>query len=153
LLGLRAVSDPDVIGLYKDVADPSREFGRKIRTVIRGMTTVAKKPETLNPFRYGTLAFQLISHKLMRWAVPWFGLVYIAGALSWWSHDWLGYVAIAPAAAVIAVYLTAAVLPGLKGISAFSAPYYFVEANLAVLVAGVQFAAGRRITTWVPSER
>lgn len=34
--GLRAVSDPRVVGVYRDIKDPSKEFSRKVRTAVRG---------------------------------------------------------------------------------------------------------------------
>jgi len=71
-VGMRAVSDPRVVGIYKDIKDPSKEFGRKVRTAVRGMSAVAALREVLNPFRFGLFAFQVWSHKVMRWMVPLF---------------------------------------------------------------------------------
>ncbi|PTB98769.1 glycosyl transferase [Marinobacter sp. Z-F4-2] len=75
LNGYVAVSAPDVLGHYEDVANPNKEYQRKLRTVIRGWTALARHPEVLNPFRFGLFAWQVFSHKLMRWAVPWFLLL------------------------------------------------------------------------------
>src|SRR5690625_6145647 len=33
---------------------------------------LARHREVLNPARFGLFAFQVFSHKLMRWLVPWF---------------------------------------------------------------------------------
>src|SRR5690606_4400742 len=71
-LGLRAVTAPDVLGYYQDLKNPQKEYQRKIRTVIRGMTALARHKEVLNPQRFGLFAFQVFAHKLMRWLVPWF---------------------------------------------------------------------------------
>ena len=70
--GLVAITCPDVVGIYNDVQDSSLEYRRKMRTVIRGITAIARHPEVLNPFRMGLFAFQVWSHKIMRWGVPWF---------------------------------------------------------------------------------
>ena len=37
-MGLRGISDPEAIGYYPDIKDKSREFDRKVRTVLRGLT-------------------------------------------------------------------------------------------------------------------
>ena len=66
---LRAVTAPDVLGFYQDLKDPAREYARKVRTVLRGMTGLAHHTEVLNPLRFGQFALQVIGHKLMRWLV------------------------------------------------------------------------------------
>ena len=68
--GLRGVSDADAVGYYRDLADPGQEYGRKVRTIVRGVTALMKHLPLLNPFRYGLFAWQLASHKLCRWLVP-----------------------------------------------------------------------------------
>lgn len=57
-LGMRGVSDPDAIGCYQDISDSRREFDRKIRTVLRGLTVFFHNLEFLNPFRYGLFSYQ-----------------------------------------------------------------------------------------------
>ena len=53
------MSDPDVInGYYPDVADNKKEFSRKVRTVLRGMTVFFKNLEFLNFNRYGLFSYQ-----------------------------------------------------------------------------------------------
>src|SRR6185312_8202205 len=69
--GRIAVTDPNVRGIYKDISDPKKEYGRKVRTAIRGMTALAKNAAVLNCGRYGWFSFQVFSHKLARWLIPW----------------------------------------------------------------------------------
>ena len=69
-LGLRGVSDPEVTGSYLDVSDPDREFDRKIRTILRGLTVYFRHMEFLNVFKYGVFSYQYFCHKLLRWLVP-----------------------------------------------------------------------------------
>jgi hypothetical protein len=53
--GLKAVSLPEVHGLYPDLKKDSAEFARKRRTAIRGMAGVASAPEVLGFSRFGTV--------------------------------------------------------------------------------------------------
>ena len=61
--GLVAITCPEVVGIYKDVQDPGLEYNRKMRTVIRGITAIARHPEVFKPFipwgcspsRYGVI--------------------------------------------------------------------------------------------------
>ena len=81
-LGLRGVSDPSAVGYYLDVADGRREFDRKVRTVLRGLTVFFRNLEFLNPLRYGFFSYQYFCHKLLRWLVPLFLLFAFATNLA-----------------------------------------------------------------------
>jgi glycosyltransferase involved in cell wall biosynthesis len=67
--GFRAITEPEARGSMKSVPEPHRELQRKVRTFVRGITTLMNFGDMLNPFRYGVFALQLISHKVMRWLV------------------------------------------------------------------------------------
>lgn len=153
MLGLRAISDPDVVGLYRDTRDPRHEHTRKIRTVIRGMAAMARKKEFLNPLRHGRFSFQLWSHKILRWAVPWFVLIYACGASLALASSPAYWLLLAPVLALAALSALGTVLPSSRRRSMVNAACYFIEANVAVLMAGIQFLAGKRVTTWVPTRR
>ena len=151
--GLRAVSDPMVIGIYPDLKQAGDEYARKRRTVIRGMAGLAAAWEVLNPFRHGWFAFQAWSHKLLRWAVPWF-LVLLA----------LSSVVLAPTGTFFALVLYAQVLgyglvlaawalPALRAIAPLRIGFYFVQVNLAMADALLRFLRGERVVTWEPSKR
>jgi glycosyltransferase involved in cell wall biosynthesis len=49
--GLRGVSDGNAIGYYTDLADTSKEYSRKVRTVVRGISALLTHRALLNPFR------------------------------------------------------------------------------------------------------
>src|SRR6185436_8673453 len=78
-LGLRAVLDPETAGYYRNIDDDRAEGGRKARTIVRGLAVLARNARMLNPFRYGLFAWQLASHKLCRWLVP-FAMIAAAAA-------------------------------------------------------------------------
>jgi glycosyltransferase involved in cell wall biosynthesis len=152
-LGLRAVTAPDVLGYYQDLKDPQKEYQRKIRTVIRGMTALSRHKEVLNPQRFGLFAFQVFSHKLMRWLVPWFliGLFIISALI---AHDGAIYsLALLVQLAFYGTALLAHFLPHLREISLIKIIYFFVQVNVALLDASIKFLAGERMTTWKPSAR
>src|SRR5207237_10837270 len=68
--GWRGVLDTQTAGYYRNLADTRCESQRKTRTVVRGIAVLARNVRMLNPFRYGLFAWQLASHKLCRWLVP-----------------------------------------------------------------------------------
>jgi glycosyltransferase involved in cell wall biosynthesis len=153
LLGLKAICDHRVVGVYEDVRDPDAEFGRKVRTVIRGVTALAKKARVLNPVRYGKFAFQIWSHKLMRWAVPWFMLVYVCSAIALFARSPWYAALLAPIVLLLGLAGAGALARSSRKMAVVNASHYFVQVNAAIFVATVQFFAGRRVTTWAPTKR
>lgn len=152
-LGLRGVSDPEAIGYYQDVADNKREFERKIRTVLRGLTVFFHNTEFLNPLRYGFFSYQYFCHKLLRWLVPIFLLTTLAtnAVLSFSS---IGYVVILIshlAFYIIAICGWLTKTPFSRAI--LNIPLYFTTVNMAIVVAWWRFLRGNRMVMWAPSER
>lgn len=147
--GYRGVLDPRSVGCYRNIADDRREFDRKVRTVARGIAVVADNLAMLNPFRYGLFAWQLASHKLCRWLVP-FALVAaaVANALLASRSSFYGAAMIAQAGFYMAALMGLWVRSPLLKI-----PMFFVLGNLAVLRAWLRVARGERVVVWEPSDR
>jgi glycosyltransferase involved in cell wall biosynthesis len=151
--GLKAVTAPDVLGFYQDLKDPSKEYQRKIRTVIRGMTGLSRHTEVLAFGKFGFFSFQVISHKLMRWLTPWFLLaVFLINALIA-DNGVFYFLAFLGQLAFYGVAVVAHFLPNLQSISLIKLVYFFVQVNIALLDAGIKFIAGQRMTIWKPSAR
>lgn len=147
-LGLRGVLDTDSVGYYRNIADDRREFHRKVRTVVRGIAVLHSNARMLNPFRYGMFAWQLTSHKVCRWLVP-FGMI---GALV--SNAFL--IDQSPFYAVtfsVQAAFYAAAIGGWAGAHSMRIPMFFVAANLGVLAAWLRYAKGERMASWSPSQR
>src|SRR5690606_38377501 len=78
--GYIAVTEPTLLGFYPAIQDEDQEYQRKLRTVLRGITGLMRRLDVLNPLRYGLFSFQVFSHKLMRWLVPWFLLLLLVAS-------------------------------------------------------------------------
>ena len=149
LIGLRGVLDVESIGYYRNIADDRREFQRKVRTVVRGMAVLHRNVRMLNPFRHGMFAWQLASHKVCRWLVP-FGMLGAAISNGLLVDDSIFYAA----TFVIQFAFYAAAIGGAwTGAPALKIPMYFLIANLGVLTAWLRYARGERLSTWSPSQR
>ncbi len=151
--GLRAISDERVKGAYQDLKDESKEFQRKKRTIIRGMTAVWELREALNPFRYGLFSLQVWSHKILRWLVP-VGLLLALGSSAVLARDSDIYRALfvlqlAGYAAAGVAYVSGSA----RKIMPLRIALYFLLANLATAAALWDFMRGVRIVTWNPSQR
>lgn len=148
--GYRAVTEPKARGVMRHVSDPREEFQRKVRTFLRGMTTLLHFTELLNPFRYGTFALVLASHKVVRWSTGFFLILLLASNLFLLdSVFYLGMFLFQGSfyAFALAGWLSGAESPILR------VPFFFVMVNLAALTACTKLAAGIRQEIWEPSRR
>jgi hypothetical protein len=152
-LGLRGVSDPQAVGYYLDVAESRREFERKARTVLRGLTVFFRNLEFLNPFRYGFFSFQYFCHKLLRWLVPLFLLTALAANLMLAIRNG-GYL-------ILCLMHLGFYLAGVWGwrnrdlleMLWFKVPAYFLLVNAAIAAAWWKYIKGERMVMWTPSSR
>ncbi len=150
--GLRGISDPDSIGYYKNIKDEKKEFDRKVRTVLRGISVFMKSLALLNPFNYGLFSWQLFSHKLCRWLVP-FAMITAFLINSLLAQEYLSYKIIF--IIQICFYLIAilGMTTNLFSRNIFKLPSFFVIVNLSILKAWFLYIRGKRLVTWTPSQR
>jgi len=151
--GLVGITCPEVVGIYKDVADPGLEYRRKIRTVIRGITAIARHPEVLNPFRMGMFAFQVWSHKIMRWGVPWFMAAFLILTLFLQGQGMVYTLFLMAQLFFYGLALAGWVFIGLRDKTVVKIIFFFVQTNLALAQATISFISGKRMTVWTPSKR
>ena len=151
--GLRAVTAPDVLGFYKDLADPQKEYQRKVRTVLRGMTAVVRHPDVLNVLRFGVFAWQVWSHKIMRWLVPWFLLLLFVMNLVLLGRRDIYWLMLLAQFAFYGIALAAHVSSRVQANGIARIVYFFVQVNIAVADASRRLVTGKRMTTWQPSAR
>jgi cellulose synthase/poly-beta-1,6-N-acetylglucosamine synthase-like glycosyltransferase len=151
--GYRAVSEPTAVGAMTSVRDPNQEFERKVRTLLRGLTTLFTSLSLLNPFRYGWFAFMLFSHKVMRWTAPVFLVTTLLSSML--LADSIFY--LAAFIAQISFYALALgslwQLAGIERSLPGKVALYFSASNAAVLMAWLQYARGVRQELWTPSQR
>ena len=152
-LGLRAVSAPDVLGYYKDLSNPRKEYERKIRTALRGMTGLGRHLNVLNPFVFGAFAWQMWSHKVLRWAVPWALLCMLLTNILIVHEGEMYLVFLCGQIVFYGIALCAQFSDRVKKFSLIRLIYFFVQVNVAIADASLRCLFGRRMTTWQPSSR
>jgi cellulose synthase/poly-beta-1,6-N-acetylglucosamine synthase-like glycosyltransferase len=151
--GYRAVSEPAAVGSMNSVRDPRHEFERKVRTLLRGLTTLFACLQLLNPVRYGWFSFMLFSHKVMRWTAPLFLLATLISALLLSGSPFYLAAFIAQVAFYVAALAALAGFAGIDSSFAGKVALYFSSSNVAVLVAWIHYVRGVRQELWTPSQR
>lgn len=174
-IGLRGVIDPNSVGYYKNISDEKKEFNRKVRTILRGISVFMRSIELLNPLRHGIFSFQLFSHKLCRWLVPFFLITSIISNVLILNLS-VFYIQLFMFQLIFYFFaflywiikfteernrdVVSSDMPPQGGAELFSIfakvfkiPYYFVMVNISILVAWCKFIKGERKTFWEPSKR
>jgi len=152
-MGLRGVADPDSVGYYMNIADERKEYERKVRTVLRGISVFMRSLALVNPFRHALFAWQLLSHKLCRWLVPFAMVAALAAntALAPASRFYLGL--------LVLQFLFYALAAGgllwkpLLGLAPVRLAAYFVLVNASITQAWLRYWTGQRLVMWQPSKR
>ena len=68
----RVVLDPKVFCLEEPAESPQKEFQRQVRMTNRTLSAIRRNPKFLNPFQPHFFGFFLLSHKVLRFLVPFF---------------------------------------------------------------------------------
>lgn len=151
--GYVAVTDPQLLGFYEAIRDQRHEYQRKFRTVLRGITGLLRHPQVLDPRRFGLFAFQIWSHKIMRWLVPWFLLGLLASSAALAGDGPLPLAVLAGQGLLYGLFAAGTLSARLRRLALVRVPFFFVQVNLAIAHATLAYGAGRRMATWQPSAR
>jgi cellulose synthase/poly-beta-1,6-N-acetylglucosamine synthase-like glycosyltransferase len=74
--------DPEAYAIETASANVKEELKRKIRISAGGIQSIVRLRSLLNIFKYGTLSFQYISHRVLRWSLTPLCLVLLIPVLS-----------------------------------------------------------------------
>lgn len=132
------------------IADAAGEYRRKVRVTTRGLNCVWQQRHLLNPLRYGALAWQLWSHKVLRRMMALPLLVTAVTAPLLWTQGWLYQLAAVGQMALHAAALVGWLFRDTRwGKSKLlSLPYHFDMVNVATLVALKNLLSGTRFDLW-----
>ncbi len=154
--GFRLAYEPEAYAVESSSASIGEEMKRKVRIAAGGLQTAWRLRSLLNPFRYGLLSFQYISHRVLRWtlaplALPLIFLINVSLAIE------AGPVYQILLALQIAFYAFAYLgylfeRKQLK-IKAFFIPYYFCLMNWAMYRGFFRLVAGRQSVVWEKAKR
>jgi cellulose synthase/poly-beta-1,6-N-acetylglucosamine synthase-like glycosyltransferase len=151
--GLRAVCEPEAAGRMTSVKDPRQEFERKVRTLLRGMTTLFSNASILNPLRFGMFSFELLSHKVMRWFVPFFLVALLASSFVLKQSPWFMGIFLLQLSFYVAALLSLLGWERVRRSLIGKMTLYFSVVNAAIVVAWFKFGKGQRQELWTPTQR
>ena len=128
--GWRAVYEPEAIAEEKMAPTVEGEFRRK-RRMMWGLWDVMLRWGMLDPRGYGPVyAFQIYSHRLLRYLTPWLHLVAFGVNIALLGHGWIYTVTMAIQVAVLLAALLGRFVPALP----FRIAYYYVTVTASIAV-------------------
>jgi cellulose synthase/poly-beta-1,6-N-acetylglucosamine synthase-like glycosyltransferase len=149
--GYRVVYEPAAVLTEETLSEQAQEYRMRVRVALRAFWALWDKRTLLNPLRYGLFAWQLWSHKLLRYL----SFLPLAGAmlLNWLLLPQGGLYAIGIAVQFVFALLclaAATAVPGVGQSSAARFSYYFFLLNWTSAVAFLRFTRGQKQVLWQP---
>ncbi len=151
--GFRVVYAPSAIAEEQSGGTFLDEFRRRTRIIARSLHGLWTERGVLNPFAHGFFAFQMASHKLLRWLVP---LALVAALLSnalLLEHDLFRVFFVLQLGIYALAILGNIFASSLGRVALFYVPAHFCAINAGALLGFLSFLSGRRYRVWKPTSR
>jgi biofilm PGA synthesis N-glycosyltransferase PgaC len=154
--GYRFVYEPTACATETASASVEEEWKRKVRISAGAFQAMLKLSHLLNPFRYGILSFQYISHRVLRWTLAPLFLPIVLLCNTWLAYQGSVFFAFALSAQI--AFYSLAFLGYLNrnknmSIKGFFVPYYFCVMNLSVYAGLLRYLKGKQTVVWEKSQR
>ncbi len=148
---LRAVYEPNAVCTEETNRRPDKELNMRVRVITRTLFDLWCHRAIINPLRSGVYAVQLISHKILRYLVPFFLIIDLLASLvlALFSTFYAAVLAVQVCFYLSSVCAWVLEQAG-KRIRLLALPQYFVLTNLASLIAFYKFLRNERYSRWEP---
>ena len=145
--GYRVVFEDRALAYEETTQSTSEEFSMRVRVVTRAMRGLLSVSDLLKPWKFAWPAFQLWSHKIMRWMVPLFLIaLFVANSLLLDSSFYRFTLAVQ--LFFYAAALLNMLLPLHRQWKPLGIPLFFCTLNAAALVSMLEICRGRKYVTW-----
>jgi cellulose synthase/poly-beta-1,6-N-acetylglucosamine synthase-like glycosyltransferase len=152
--------DPEAYAIETASANVKEELKRKIRISAGGIQSVIRLSSLLNIFKYGTLSFQYISHRVLRWTLAPLSLLLMIpislvlalneGIMGFGFFSTLFWLQILfYSAALLGWYLENKSIK----VKILFIPYYFFIMNLSVFLGFKRYIKGSQSVNWERAKR
>jgi cellulose synthase/poly-beta-1,6-N-acetylglucosamine synthase-like glycosyltransferase len=150
--GLRTIYEPRAVCTEETNRQAEKELRMRVRVITQTYTDLWRHRRMMNPLRSGFYAVELISHKVLRYMIPFLLLLILFASLVVAVRGSLFYAAVAVAQVCFYLLALAGWLAERAGVRVrlLALPQYFVLANLASLMAFYQWSRGERYARWEP---
>lgn len=150
--------EPNAYALESSSANTKEELKRKIRIAAGGIQSIFRLKKSANPFHNPILTFQYISHRVLRWTVtPWLMIfvLFLNAAICFSYPELLLYqiILILQFAFYIAAVAGAILESKSIKIKILFIPFYFSMMNYATIMGTFRYFKGKQSAAWEKSIR
>lgn len=155
--GYRIIYEPEAYASETASEDVSEELKRKVRIAAGGIQSIIWLKGLFNIFKFGTLSFQYISHRVLRWTITPFLLILafilniiialqpdeclfqllLLGQILFYAMAFVGYIFEKRQLRIKILFI----------------PYYFCVMNYAVLAGIIRFFRKQQSSVWEKAKR
>ncbi|MCH8499099.1 MAG: glycosyltransferase family 2 protein [Marinobacter sp.] len=148
--GYRGIFDAEAQCFEETAGNFDKEIARKERIVNRSIRGLMRVSTTMNPARVGIFAWEVISHKLLRWLIPVFLGLGVLGSIPLAIAGWWPFQIVALGAfLLLALTLIAHRRDDKSELPIYlSTPYYFTMVNLYAVRGIFKAIKGETQVTW-----
>ncbi|NMM47219.1 glycosyltransferase family 2 protein [Marinigracilibium pacificum] len=157
LAGNRVAYEPNAYATERSSANTKEEKKRKVRIAAGGIQAISRMPGAFNFFKHFWLSFAFISHRVLRWTITPFALIFVffANLYLWFNTDSTIYSLLMYGQ--FAFYLLALVGWVFESrqmrIKIFFVPYYFCMMNISVIQGIFRHLKGSQSVVWERAKR
>lgn len=152
--------DPDAYAIETASANVKEELKRKVRISAGGIQSVVRLRSLLNIFKFGTLSFQYISHRVLRWTLaPLSLLLLLPTGLILAINEGFSKFGFYSTLFCLQILFYASALLGwylenrsIK-VKILFVPYYFFIMNLSVFLGFKRYLKGSQTVNWERAKR
>lgn len=146
--GYRVVFEDRALAYEETTQSTAEEFAMRVRIVSRAILGILSVADVLNPWKHGWVAFQLFSHKVLRWLVPVFLLILFGANAVLAAEPGAFRMLFGLQALFYLSALLAVALPIGRWWKPLTIPLYFCTLNAAALMSVIEVLRGRRYVVW-----
>jgi poly-beta-1,6-N-acetyl-D-glucosamine synthase len=153
--GYRFVYEPNACAVETASASIKDEWKRKVRISAGGIQAIIRLPELLNPFRYGLVCWQYVSHRVLRWTLAPLALpIILVTNILLFNESIFYQLCLIGQVAFYSLALVGHFLQNKKiSIKGFFVPYYFTMMNLSVFAGVKRLLKKQQSVVWEKSAR
>jgi cellulose synthase/poly-beta-1,6-N-acetylglucosamine synthase-like glycosyltransferase len=147
---LRTILAPDAVCFEATLDRGQEELAMRTRVAARSINALVAERRFLNPARHGLFAWQLWSHKVLRYAAPLLWLTAIGANIALAGQMPYLLLLLAQFALITAGAMGFLLQQRGHKLGLLTRPYYFLLTNVASLIATLHYLQGKRMVTWTP---
>jgi len=145
--GYRAVFEDRALAYEETTQSTSQEFSMRVRVVTRGIRGLLSVPDLLMPWKWGWVSFQLWSHKILRWLVPFFLLTLLVSNVFVWQIPFYRLPLLGQTS-FYSIALVSLLVPVQRWWKPLGIPLYFCTLNAAAFLSIIEVFRGKKYVVW-----